>query len=194
MKASVEVKGYVRNVPAAVKSLIVEPVTLDMLVAEFRKAQRITTQRVPLLGALCERWIRQQLEKGTALDRATAVKRIRAELATAKLEKKEARVDLYVRCYWVATLFSGWREDSQESRAAANELAFSAIRLFPVLVERDRATDRWQLVSRYAEAAKALWTRAIAEKLAAKVIDEELSKILPRVPCRCVSIGRSVFP
>jgi hypothetical protein len=184
VSAEVPVKA---RTAAVDKPLLPETVTIEGLVAEFRRAQRLTTQRILLLGALCERWIRQQLEKGTALDRATAVKRIREELAAAKLEKKEARVDLYVRCYWVATLLSGWKEDSQESRAAANELAFSALRLFPVLVERDRATDRWQLIGRYAEAGQALWGRAIAEKLSAKTVDVELSKILP---ARTVSIRK----
>ena len=182
LKAPVEVKAHVRNLPAqaaAEKSLIVEPVTLDTLIAEFRKAQRITVQRVLLLGALCERWIRQQLSERTALDRATAIKKIRETLAEARLEKKEARVDLYVHCHWAAVLLGGWRDDSQESRAASNELSFSALRLFPVLLERDRATDRWRLIDKYAEAARSLWTRAIKEHLSAAAVDEELSKILP---------------
>ena len=131
--------------------------TLDTLVAEFRKAQRITTQRVLLLGALCERWIRSQLSERTALDRATAVKKIRETLAEARLEKKEARVDLFVRCHWVAVLLGGWKDDSQETRSASNELSFSALRLFPILIERDPKRDTWQLTPKYAEAGKALW-------------------------------------
>ena len=113
------------------------------------------------------------------MDRATAVKKIRERLADAKLEKKEARVDLFVRCHWVAVLLGGWRDDNQDSRTASNELAFSALRLFPVLIERDRATDRWQLVEKYAAAGKALWARAISEHLPAAVVNEELCKIVP---------------
>ena len=105
---------------------------------------------------------------------------IREQLAEARLERKEARVDLFIRCHWVAVLFSGWRDDSQDSRQAANELAFSALRLFPVLIERDRSTDRWRVIEKYAEAGKALWSRAIAEKLSAQAIDQALSAILPR--------------
>lgn len=178
----IPVKAHVRTVPAkpaAEKSLLPESITIEMLVSEFRRAQRITTQRVLLLGALCEHWIREQLARRTALDRATAVKKIREELAGAKLEQKEARVDLYVRCYWVAVLLSGWRHDSQESRAAANDVAFSALRLFPVLIERDRTSDKWQLIGRYAEAARSLWARTIGEHLSAKTVDAEISKILP---------------
>jgi len=182
LSVEVPVKAHTRTVPAppaVEKLLIVEPVTLDMLVAEFRKTQRITTQRVLLLGALCERWIRQQLLERTALDRATAVKKIRETLAEARLEKKEARVDLYVRCHWVAVLLGGWRDDSQECRVASNELAFSALRLFPILIERDPKSDRWQLTAKYAEAAKALWARAVKKRLPASVVNEELSKIVP---------------
>lgn len=173
------VKTHLRNVPAKEKSLLPDEITIDTLVAEFRRAQRATTQRVVLLGCGCERWIREQLKKRTALDRATAIKKIRAELAEAKLEKKEARVDLYVRCYWVATILGGWDAESQESRRATQELAFSALRLFCVLIERDRKTDHWQLVEAHAAAAKALWARAVDEKLSAAAIDAELSKILP---------------
>ena len=178
----IPVKAYVRHAPAAPaaeKPLIVEPVTLDALVAEFRKSQRITTQRVLLLGALCERWIRQQLRERTALDRATAVKKIRETLAEARLEKKEARVDLFVRCHWVAVLLGGWRDDSQESRAASNELSFSALRLFPLLIEREPKSDKWRLIEKYSAAAKALWSRAVKEHLSAGVVNEELSKIVP---------------
>ncbi len=178
--AAVEAASSHVSAAAAVKekSLISEPVTLDMLVAEFRRAQRITTQRVLFVGALCERWIRQQLSERTALDRGTAIKKIRETLAEAKLEKKEARVDLFVRCHWVAVLLGGWRDDSQESRAASNELSFSALRLFPILIQRDKS-ERWQLTAKYAEAGKALWARAVREHLSAAVIDEELSKIVP---------------
>jgi hypothetical protein len=175
----VPVKAHVRNVPLVEKPLLPDLVTLDVLVAEFRRAQRISVQRVLLLGALAEKWIRQQLAERTALDRATAVKKIRAQLAAAKLEKKEARVDLYVRCYWVAVLLGGWRDDSQESRAAANELSFSALRLFPIVIERDPKSDRWRVIEKYAEAAKVLWGRAVSEHLPAAVINEELSKIVP---------------
>jgi D-alanyl-D-alanine carboxypeptidase len=175
----IPVKAHTRNVPALEKSLITEPVTLDMLVAEFRRAQRMMTQRVLFLGALSEHWIREQLAKGTALDRATAIKKIRSQLAEAGLEKKEARVDLYIRCHWVAVLFSGWRADSDDSRKAANTLSFSALRLFPILLQRNRVTDTWQLIAQYAEQGKALWSRAVSEKLSAAAIDAELSRIVP---------------
>ena len=161
------------------KTLVPDVVALDLLVAEFRKAQRISTQRVLLLGALCERYIRQQLSERTALDRATAVKKIRETLAEAKLEKKEARVDLFVRCHWVAVLLGGWRDDSQEARAATNELSFSALRLFPILIERDPKSDKWQLTEKYSAAGKALWARAVREHLSAGLVNEELSKIVP---------------
>ena len=122
------------------------------------------------------------------MDRATAVKKIRETLADARLEKKEARVDLYVRCYWAAALFGGWRDDSQDSRAASNELSFSAIRLFPILIERDSKLDKWRLIEKYAEAGRALWGRAVKEHLSAAAIDGELSRI---VPARTIAIKRS---
>ncbi|MFZ1978251.1 MAG: hypothetical protein WAV76_09880 [Bacteroidota bacterium] len=186
--AEIPVKAHVRTVPAKPapeKSLLPESITLELLVAEFGKAQRGTTHEVLLLGALCEFWIREQLAKRTALDRATAIKKIREELAAAKLEKKEARVDLFIRCYWVATLLGGWRADNKDSRVAARQVAFSTLRLFPVLIERHG--DRWQLVPRYAEAAKALWARTIAEKLSVQTVDQEISKILP---ARIVSLKK----
>lgn len=190
--AEVPVKAHVRNAPAkdrAEKSLLPENVSIELLLSEYRQAQRSTTFKVLLLGMLSEAWIRSQLEKRTALDRATALKKIRSELADAKLERKEARVDLFVRCYWVATLLGGWRPDSLSSRQAANSVPFSVIRLFPLLLERkrDRDSDRWQLVPAYAEAAKELWSRAVAEKLPATVVDQEISKILP---ARAVSIRK----
>ncbi len=186
--AVVPVKAHLRNVPAqpaAEKSLIAGAVTLEMLVAEFRRAQRISTQRVLLLGALCERWVRQQLAARTALDRATAIKKIREELAAAKLEKKECRVDLYIRCHAAAVLLGKWEAESHDSRQASNELAFSALRLFPLLIERKGNT--WQLIPAHAEAARALWARAIAEKLSAHAVDEEITRILP---ARTIAIKR----
>ena len=187
--APIPVKAHVRNVPAQEKSLLPESLTIDVVIAEYQRAQRITVQRVLLLGLLSEEWIRRQAGRPAEdqLDRATALKKIRDQLARAKVEKKEARVDLFVRCYWVARLFSGWSAGSQDSRAAANTLAFSALRLFPILLQRDRASDTWQLIPRYAEAGKALWSRAVAEKLSAATIDAELSKI---VPARSLPIRR----
>ena len=189
----VPVKAHTRTVPAVPaveKPLFSEPVTLDTLVAEFKKAQRITTQRVLLLGALCERWIRQQLAERTALDRATAIKKIRETLAQARLEKKEARVDLYVRCHWVAVLLGGWKEDSQDSRAACNELSFSGLRLFPILIERDSKRDTWQLTPKYAEAAKALWTPRFASICPRRSSMRNSRKSFPLARCPLRSIGR----
>ncbi len=144
-----------------------------------------------LLGALCKRWIRQQLAERTALDRATAIEKIPETLAKARLEKKEPRVDLYVRCHWVAVLLGGWKEDSQDSREACNELSFSGLRLFPILIERNsRRRDTWQLTPKSAEAAEALWTGEVREHLSAAVINEELLKSFPLARCPSRSIGR----
>lgn len=177
----VQVKSHVREVPAKPKErcLVPESLTLDSLVSEYRKAQGISTFRALLLGALSEHWVREQLAKGTALDRATAIKKIRLELDAAKLDRKEAKVDLYIRCHWVAVLLGGWRADDADSRAAANTLSFSALRLFPILLRRDRASDKWELVPQYAAAARTLWEVAVSQKLSAQRVDEALSKILP---------------
>jgi hypothetical protein len=185
----VPVKAHLRNVPAKEKSLLPEALTIDVVIAEYQRAQRITVQRVLLLGLFSEEWIRRQAARPAEdqLDRATALKKIRDQLARAKVEKKEARVDLMIRCYWVARLFSGWDPNNQESRVAANSLAFSALRLFPILLRRDRNTDAWELIPAYAERGKALWARAIAEKLSAATIDAELSQI---VPARSIPIRR----
>ena len=170
--------------PSSEKSLLPERVSLETIVSEFARAQRITTQRILLLGCASEKWISQQLAEKTALDRSTAIKKIRAQLAAAKLEKRECRVDLFIRCYWVARLFSGWNPDSQESRTAANSVAFSALRLFPLLIERDRPAESWRLIEKHSAAAKALWQRAVGERLSAAAIDEALSQIIPRRPVR----------
>ncbi len=175
----IAVKAHVRNVPAEEKSLLPAEVTLEVLIAEFRRVQRATTHRVLILGMLCQAWIREQLEKRTALDRATAIKKIREQLAEAKLEKNEARVDLFVRCHWVAVLLGGWRPDSQASRYDSGDVAFSVLRLFPLCIERRGKTDTWQIIPKYAEAAKTLWQRAVKERLSAAAVNAELSKILP---------------
>ena len=52
--SEIPVKAHVRHVPAVPqeeKSLLPAAITIEMLVSEFRRAQRITTQRVLLLGA-----------------------------------------------------------------------------------------------------------------------------------------------
>ena len=120
------------------------------------------------------------------MDRATAIEKIREERPAEKLEKKEARVDLYIRCYWVAVLLGGWTPESQVSRSETNALAFSVLRLLPVLLERDRATNTWRVIPAHAEKAGALWARAVSEHLSAAAVDQELSKILPArtVPLR----------
>ena len=113
------------------------------------------------------------------MDRATAIKKIDSLLAEAKAEKKESRPRVCIRCYWVARLFSGWSPESEKSRAAASSLSFTAVRLFHVFVECDGAEDRRRLIPQYAEAAQALWNRAVDQRLSAAACDAEISKILP---------------
>ena len=182
--ASVEVpvKAHVRTIPAKPveeKSLLPAAITDDVLVGEFLRGERITVQRALLRGCLCEEWIRIQLEQRTALDRATAIKKIESLLAAAKAEKKESRPRVCIRVYWVARLFSGWSPEVEKSRAAASSLSFTAVRLFHVFLENDGAEDRRRLIPQYAAAARDLWERAVAGRMSAAACDAEITKILP---------------
>lgn len=159
------------------KSLLPENVSLGLLVAEYGKSQRITTHRAILLGCLSERWIAEQLQAGTALDRATAIKRIRMELVDNKIEPKEARVDLYIRCYWVARIFSGWKPELLSTRQEANSVPFSVLRLFPILLDVEKG--HWSLSFAIRPQAQSLWQRAVKENLTAAAVDAAISAIMP---------------
>ena len=85
----------------------------------------------------------------------------------------------YIRCYWVAKLFGG----------RADVLSFSALREVQPLIERDRASEQWRIVPAYSEAAKTLWARALADRLAADAVRAEVRKILPP---RSLSIKKKI--
>ncbi len=103
------------------------------------------------------------------LDRPSAIKFIRRRLAEAKIDRHTARVDRYIRCYWVAQLLGG----------KAEELSFCSIREMQPLIGRDCATEQWRILTAYAGAATALWARMLAEKLSVNEVRAEVRKILP---------------
>ena len=89
------------------------------------------------------------------------LKILRKALIDAKYDRRSCRVDRDLRCYHVARLLAG----------EADSLSISAIREMQPLIERDRtAIERWQLVPAYAEQAKALWARMLAEKLSGDAV------------------------
>ena len=123
------------------------------------------------VGRLVHIWIQRQPERPTdeQLDRASALKILRKALIEAKYDRRSCRVDRDLRCYHVARLLGG----------DAESLSISAIREMQPLVERDKtAIERWQLVPAYAEAAKALWARMLAEKLSGDAVRLAVDKIL----------------
>ena len=91
----------------------------------------------------------------------------------------------YIRCYWVAKLFGG----------KAETISFSALREMQPLIERDRATEEWRIVPAHVEAAKALWARALSDRLSADAVRAEVRKILPprSLPIRKKKIRLVVF-
>ena len=123
----VQVKSHLRASPGTAGEKAKQPLTLEKLVEEFATDQRQTTARALRLGRHCDAWIRLQPERpeDVKLDRPSAIKFIRRRLAEAKLDRHTARVDRYIRCYWVAQLFGG----------KAEELSFCSIREMQPLIE-----------------------------------------------------------
>ncbi len=167
----VQVKSHLRASPGTAGEKAKQPLTLEKLVEEFATDQRQTTARALRLGRHCDAWIRLQPERpeDVKLDRPSAIKFIRRRLAEAKIDRHTARVDRYIRCYWVAQLLGG----------KAEELSFCSIREMQPLIGRDRATEQWRILTAYAGAATALWARMLAEKLSVNEVRAEVRKILP---------------
>ena len=61
----------------------------------------------------------------------------------------------------------------------AYSVAFSVLRLFPIFLERDKASDEWRIEKWAESAARALWRRAVGEQLSATVVNEAISELLP---------------
>ena len=180
----VPVKNHVRAAPGEKQK---PPLTLDRLVKEYATDQRQTTERAIRLGRLSDAWIRVQDERpeNCKLDRSSAVKAICRALVEAKVDRRGAPVNRYIRCYWVAKLFGG----------KAETLSFSALREMQPLIERDRATEEWRIVPAHVEPAKSLWARAFAARLSADAVRAEVRKILPArsLPIRKKRIRLAVF-
>ena len=179
----VPVKSHVRAAPGtAVAEPAAEkgvnerlPVTREAIVKEYGKNERQSTRRTLFVGRLVHIWIQRQPERPAdeQLDRASALKILRKALTDAKYDRRSCRVDRDLRCYHVARLLAG----------DAESLSISAIREMQPLVERDKTGDKtaiehWQLVPAYAEAAKALWARMLAEKLSGDAVRLAVDKIL----------------
>ncbi len=180
----VPVKNHVRQAPGEKQK---DPLTLDRLVREYARDQRETTARAIRLGKLSDAWIRVQSERPEhlKLDRSSAVKAICRALVEAKVDRRGAPVNRYIRCHWVAKLFGG----------KAETLSFSALREMQPLIERDRATEEWQIVPAHVVVAKALWARALSDRLSADGVRAEVRKILPprSLPIRKKRIRLAVF-
>jgi hypothetical protein len=180
----VPVKNHVRAAPGEKQK---PPLTLDRLVKEYATDQRQTTERAIRLGRLSDAWIRVQGERPEhlKLDRSSAVKAICRALVEAKVDRRGAPVNRYIRSYWVARLFGG----------KAESLSFSALREVQPLIERDRATEEWRIVPAHVDAAKVLWARAISDRLSADSVRAEVRKILPprSLPIRKKKIRLAVF-
>jgi len=166
--ATVEVAGHVRAAPGEKQK---QPLTLDALIGEFACDQRQTVVRAVRLGRLADQWIRCQVERPeeSKLDRASAVKLIVRKLAEAHVDRRTARVDRYIRVFWVSKLFGG----------NAQDLSFSCLREMQPLIERDCATEEWRIVPAHATAAVALWERILAEKLTSDQVRGAVRAILP---------------
>ena len=174
----VPVKGHVRAAPGTAVAETAEkgvnerlPVTREAIVKEYGKNERQSTRRTLFVGRLVHIWIQRQPERPAdeQLDRASALKILRKALIDAKYDRRSCRVDRDLRCYHVTRLLGG----------EAESLSISAIREMQPLVERDKtASERWQLVPAYAEAAKALWARMLAEKLSGDAVRLAVDKIL----------------
>jgi hypothetical protein len=154
--------------------------TLDFLIEQYKENAELRTYRVLRLGCLTDRYIREQSDRpaNEKLDRASCVRVIRRRLAEEHVEKEDARVDLYIRCYQAARLLSGWGLRDGDCKEAEG-LSYSVVRLFPVLCERDRSSEAWRILPATAAAAKALWGRAVQEHLSAAAVDAAISQILP---------------
>ena len=173
--ATIEVTSYTRAAPGEKQR---QPLTLDALIGEFASDQRQTAARSIRLGRLADSWIRYQVERPpeSKLDRPSAIKLIVRRLAEAHVDRRTARVDRYIRVFWISRLFGG----------RADDLSFSTLREMQPLIERDRLTEIWRIVPAHATAATALWEKILAEKPTADQVRSAVHAILPprSVPIR----------
>jgi len=168
--ALVPVKPHLRSAPGtAGKEKL--PVTAEVIVAEYGKSERQSTRRALFTGGLVQSWLNRQPERPAdeQLDRASALKVLRRKLLDARCDRRSCNIDRDLRCYHAARLLAG----------EAESLSISAIRQILPLLGRDEG-QRWQLLPAYAEEAKALWARMLAERLSSTVVRAEVARILPR--------------
>jgi len=171
--AVVAVKSHSRAAPgtAAVEKEK-SPVTLDAIIAEYRKTVRMTTRRHVFLGMLVDSWIRRQPNRPAKeqLPRAAAIMVIEQRIATEGLDPGECNANRDLKCFHTTKLLGG----------AFEALAFSAIRHVHKLVERDKETERWRLRPETADQARGLWARMLSEHLTVTAVKLEVDKILPK--------------
>jgi len=146
--------------------------TLEFLVAEWTASDRSSARWIIRLGAFAHRWVSRQT------DRAAGIAQIRAALQAAGVSGEKCRVDRYIAVYWVAQRF-GFHGDGATVEGAET-LTASTLRLFIPLLRRDRLTEEWHVRERYEAQAKALWARAIGEKLTSTAVAQAIGEIRPR--------------
>jgi hypothetical protein len=154
--------------PAAAK----KPVTLDLIIEQYRLAVRVTTQRHLYCGRLVSHWIRRQPERPAAeqLPRAAAIMVIERRIKAEGLDGCRPNRDL--RCYQASRLFGG----------DAEKLAISAIREITRLIERvtELQGERWRILPAHCDAARELWAKMLDGKMTREMIKAEVDRILPR--------------
>jgi hypothetical protein len=163
-----ETSPAAETVSAAPAQAAKKPITLDAIVAEYRKSLRLTTHRHLFVGGLIHSWITRQPERSEQLPRAAAIIVIEQRIEREGLAGV-CRPHRDLKCFHAARLLGG----------DADGLAISAIYQILRLVERAAGSDHWQLIPDHAEAARALWARMLEKRLTAEAVRSEVARILP---------------
>lgn len=164
----IPVKAHVRK-PAAVQE---EPEpTADSIVEEVGKRNRRNTRDSLSIGWMVYRFILHQPERpaDAQFGRNGALEHLRERFLAAKYDEGSCRVDRDLRCYHLVYQFGG----------DARGVNISVIRTMLPLLEKEQGKERPKLKEAYVDAARALWQRAVAEKLTAAAVRIEVLKILP---------------
>jgi len=168
-EAVIPVKAHVRGKASEAEAPEKKPVTLEAIVAEYRRFQRAETKRHIFLGWMVERWLGCQPERSEAeqLPRAAAMIVIAARIESEGLAAV-ARPHRDLKCQHAARILGGEVES----------LAIGAIYRFLPLVQP--AGDAWRLLPGREDQARGLWARMLKEKLSADAVRSAVEKLLPR--------------
>lgn len=150
------------------------PLSLDLLLRQWRLADRRSGHSTVYLGLLAYRWLK------AAVDRPAALAELKTRLAADGFRGERLKIHRYIGCYWVGRLFSADQKIGQAGQEHPAEMVGTSIlRTLIPLCRRDPRTEKWTIRAQCHDEALLLWGRILAGRPTIAAVAAEVARIRP---------------